>query len=62
MRKNYIKPSSEVYAVEVSNLIAESPGSGTLSIEIGGNSSEIGSGTITGDARDASTSIWDQEW
>ena len=59
MKKNYIKPSSNVYTIEVSALIAESP---TQFILTGNDTSEMGGGPIVGDARDASTDIWDQEW
>ena len=59
MKKNYIKPSSNVYTIEVSALIAESP---NQYIPTGNGTSEMDGGTIVGDARDASTSIWDQEW
>ena len=59
MKKNYIKPSSNVYTIEVSALIAESP---NQFIPTGNGTSEMGGVTIVGDARDASTSIWDQEW
>ena len=59
MKKNYIKPSSNVYTIEVSALIAESP---NQFISTGSGTSEMDGGTIVGDARDASTGIWDQEW
>ena len=59
MKKNYIKPSSNVYTIEVSTLIAESP---NLSIPTGSGTSEMGGGEIVGEAREASTDIWDQEW
>ena len=62
MKKNYIKPSSNVYTIEVSALIAESP---NQFIPTGNGTSEMGGGSedpIVGDVRDASTGIWDQEW
>lgn len=59
MKKNYIKPSSNVYTIEVSTLIAESI------LSVANNTSDITPGEggyVVGEAREASTDIWDQEW
>lgn len=59
MKKNYIKPSSNVYTIEVSTLIA-----GSI-LSVTNNTSDITpdeDGYVVGNAREASIDIWDQEW
>ena len=59
MKKAYISPSNSVYTISIqSNILIGSP-------ELGGsvnNNKPEGDDTNNSFSRDASTSIWDQEW